>query len=92
MGRPPIGKAAMTDAERQRRYRTRLALVQPEPGNYRVSFLLRADSAWRFAVHSGPDDEIDEDCCQLAETAAAAWTALAKQLREIRAPRFIDEK
>jgi hypothetical protein len=51
------------------------------PGSYRNAFMLRADAARELAVHTGPDHEIDEYCRKLAETAAAAWTTLARQLR-----------
>ena len=57
---------------------------EPEPGNYRVALCLRADAARELAFHSGPDAEIDEDCCKLAAEAAAAWALLERQLREIK--------
>lgn len=75
MGRPPIGKAAMTDAERQRRRRERLAAehaTQP-----------REPSA-PCAACTEKDDEIERlhRCAAAAETEAAT---LKRRLEEAQA-------
>jgi hypothetical protein len=88
MGRPPIGKRAMTGAERVRRYRLKRARKgrrrdyarqeRDDARNPRItSFLHRADLAERYAFFSGA---VTNSVREAVHRTAAAWEKLDRQL------------
>lgn len=79
MGRPPIGKTAMTDAERQRRHRAKIREEEITPEAVRTAFILRADAAARMAEYSG---RATKHIHEAVQAAADAWTKLAKDLQK----------
>jgi hypothetical protein len=85
MGRPPIGKTAMTNTERSRRYRAGLATKPAKKArdrkiaesNYRNEFLMNCHMATEAAVYTGP---IDEKILGGCRRAAEAWSRLLSRI------------
>lgn len=78
MGRPPIGKVAMTTAERVRRHRLKRAhrdVDPPDPNSAKITLLLRAEHAANLAWYDD-DMPIDDDILQSMAYARDKWDAL----------------
>jgi hypothetical protein len=87
MGRPPIGEAAMTDAQRQRRRREQLGW-DPErlPWNPRIETTTRATSEllWHLRMwmaHQGTDLEIATWLADMTSRNVDGWMKLSDLVR-----------